>query len=74
MQQITITEKEIPATFRSWCKKAFKDNLDKIDFCSVYDRTLTIAENKILLLVQPAGCFYICQLYFYQPDKLPKNI
>ncbi len=41
-----VTYKDVPTNFKSWCKKAFGNNLDQIDVLAQYDKTLNYSENK----------------------------
>ncbi len=42
------SKKTIPKTFLKWCRKHFKDDLDKVDVSAEYDRSLSVVENKTL--------------------------
>lgn len=46
MSEQIVVEKDIIPTFKRWLIKAFGDNLDRVDFESEYDKTLTFDENK----------------------------
>jgi len=46
MEQEVISEKRISEGFKKWVKKAFGEDLDKIDVLAEFDPELTISENR----------------------------
>jgi len=43
-----MKNKPVSKSFIAWCKKHFKDDLDKIDVKAHYDKFLSVDENKTL--------------------------
>jgi len=43
---VVVKDKDISMSFKTWCKKAFGENLDKVDVLAHYDRELNYSENK----------------------------